>query len=211
MDILCVTMTASTGLWVRSMRGKAQPIGRSLPFTLVFGILLLACAGEPSPDVSGDGTRAVTSMLPSSPPTPTRTPTPRPIRALEPPLARETFPGLTIPYPADWPLELVYPPQFSLVDESSGTLPESNTTAWAAKFRYEGTPIGADETLLAYWETSGWRVAEQIDLGGHARVFLVANGELDAEGVIVVDAEDGVTDSMLISAAYLVSDAPTGP
>src|SRR5438874_1547937 len=54
----------------------------------------------------------------------TPSPSPVPVSTFPPALAEVTFPTQSTAYPADWPAELHYPDQFSVVEAASGTLPD---------------------------------------------------------------------------------------
>ena len=48
---------------------------------------------------------------------------------LPPPLKGVNFPDQEVDYPSDWPPEFRYPHQYIPVELSSGTFPESDSTA----------------------------------------------------------------------------------
>lgn len=178
--------------------------GTTVLVSLCVLILFSACGGEAQPG-GRSGTPIGTPALPESPPTPTGAPTPLPLRSLAPPLARAGFPQQEIGYPADWPIRLVYPASFTLVESAAGTLPGSNSGTWAAKYRYAGSPAEALELLTAHWKANEWEISERVPFAGQAVLILIVNELLDAEGVIVMDSPASVSSSTVISAAYFAA------
>lgn len=108
-----------------------------------------------------------------------------PNNTLPPPLAKVEFPNEQIQYPSDWPEELKFPSEFTLVDSSSGTLPEGIAQGWAAKFRYQGKPFEAEKAISLFLVGKRWSVVEknEFDSGGYSLLIQRGNGN----GIIVVD------------------------
>ncbi len=107
---------------------------------------------------------------------------------LSPPLENVEFPTQAVPYPSDWPAELRFPEQFIVVDLSSGSLPDSPSTGWAAKLRYVGDPKGAATILSSFLRDNNWQIAEDtsLDTGG---VLMVIERDNNGSGIVVMDID----------------------
>jgi hypothetical protein len=116
---------------------------------------------------------------------------------LPPPLENVDFPSEPVPYPADWLDELKFPNEFTLVDSSSGTLPEATTQGWAAKFRYQGKPSEATKSISSFMKEKGWTVAEnKLDSGGNLLLIQREQGS----GIIVIDFDPNDASKSLVVA-----------
>jgi hypothetical protein len=141
-------------------------------------------------------TAPVQTLIPSKAIVETQPPTQRataistesPVALLPPPLANVDFPVQAIPYPSDWPNDLHYPEQFSVVDAISGTLPESAATGWIAKLRFEGDPSKAVQTLSSFLAEKGWQIAENTELDSGS-VLLVIERDNKSSGIAIIDPD----------------------
>ena len=117
---------------------------------------------------------------------------------LPPPLENVEFPSDPVPYPTDWLNELKFPNEFTLVDSSSGTLPESTTYGWSAKFRYQGKPSEALKIISSFLEDKGWTIVENNNLesGGFSLLIQREHGN----GIIVIDTDSRNASQTLIIA-----------
>ncbi len=117
---------------------------------------------------------------------------------LPPPLTNVDFPSEPMPYPTNWLDELKFPSEFTLVDSSSGTLPENVTQGWAAKFRYQGKPSDAAKIISSFLEEKGWTIVEnkKLDSGGFSLLIQREQGN----GIIVIDTDSSDASQTLIIA-----------
>ena len=112
------------------------------------------------------------------------------------PLANVEFPAGQAQYPADWPEELRFPPDFVLADASSGTLPEGTTTGWAVKLRIKGNPSEAKQLISEFLKDKGWTAVEsdQLDSGGFSLIIKRENGN----GIVVIDPDPNISSQTLV-------------
>lgn len=145
--------------------------------TSPFGVLIvlfvasLACGGTPSPTA-----RPVTQQATSD------------IATLPPPLKNVEFPTQVIAYPTDWPIELRYPEQFSVVEVSSGTLPDSASTGWAVKLRYAGDLKSAANILSSFFAEKGWQIVERTELDSGGVLLVIERGD-KSTGIVIMDTD----------------------
>lgn len=115
-------------------------------------------------------------------------PSPEPFIKLPPPLAAVSFPTQSIAYPADWPSELRYPKQFTLVEVTSGTSLQG-IKGWGAKLIYQGDPKNAANLLVAFFDSNGWQVIERTQLDSNGFLVLVQKANKQHNGTIVIDPD----------------------
>jgi hypothetical protein len=108
------------------------------------------------------------------------------------------FPSEPTQYPAGWPDDLKFPEGLVLVDSTSGTLPESTTTGWSAKLRYQGKPSDATKLISAFFEEKGWAVSQetQLESGGFSLILEREQGS----GIIIVDTDPNDASATLVIA-----------
>jgi hypothetical protein len=115
--------------------------------------------------------------------------TPTAALVLPPPLANVKFPTQKIDYPSEWPQELHYPDQFTLVQVSSGIVPDGGTKGWAAKLRYNGTQKDAAELLSSFFTANGWDIAERNELASGSYTLLLEKNNKQNTGIVVIDPD----------------------
>lgn len=117
------------------------------------------------------------------------------------PLENVEFPSEPTQYPADWPDELKFPEDFTLLDSTSGILPESTTTGWSAKLKYQGKPSDAVKLASAFLEEKGWTIFQktQLDSGGFSLILEREQGG----GIVIIDADpNDVSASLIIATLF---------
>ncbi len=169
---------------------KPRGPGISLAGGLLVGLMVMALSAgvvyyllRPS---LGPG--ALVEATPEPPPSETATPFPTITITLPPPLAGVEFPTQAIAYPPEWPADLRYPDEFSVVETSSGTLAD-DSTGWAAKLRYTGDPQSAADLLSSFFTERGWRVVERTELDSGGLLILVQHDEKKSSGALVIDPD----------------------
>ena len=127
-------------------------------------------------------------------------PTPFAQAVLKHPLADVTLPSQPTAYPANWPAELRFPSQLTVVEASSGILPDGTSRAWIAKLRYSGTPKDAAGAMMAYLSAHGWQVT-QDDLGGAGYLLSLTRNSAASTGSVTVaqDASAANVSDLLVT------------
>jgi hypothetical protein len=118
--------------------------------------------------------------------------------SLPSPLEVIEFPAEPTQYPVDWPDDLKFPEEFVLVDSTTGQMPESTTTGWSAKLRYQGKPSDAVELASAFFKEKGWTILQkiQMDSGGFTLILQREQGS----GIIVIETDPNNNSETLIVA-----------
>jgi hypothetical protein len=167
----------------RMLEDAEVSVALSMPSRiLVAGVLLLVLSLACGTTAQVTNTPQVLAPSPSVEPVgPSAMPT------LRPPLADLAFPTDVVPYPTNWPAELVYPNGFMPV-EAIASLPEGSlTAAWGTKLRYQGAAVTAAKALADFFLQRGWTVNQApLDSGGF--VLLVEDKESHS-GIIVIDPD----------------------
>lgn len=110
------------------------------------------------------------------------------IATLPPPLKNVQFPTQVIAYPTNWPIDLRYPEQFSVVEVSSGTLPYSTLVGWAVKLRYAGDLKSAALILSSFFTQKGWQIVESTDLDSGGVLLMIERGD-KSTGIVIMDID----------------------
>ena len=167
-----------------------RPSGVLLAGGLLIGLAVMALSAgvvyyllRPSP-----GPAAFAEATPGAPPSEVATPFPDITITLPPPLAGVEFPTQAVAYPPEWPADLRYPEEFSVVETSSGALADGSK-GWAAKLRYRGDPQGAADLLSSFFTARGWRVVERTELDSGGLLILVQQDDKRNSGALVIDPD----------------------
>jgi hypothetical protein len=172
---------------------------------LAVGMAAIACGASVTATPISSAVVAALTATPTSKvalasPTATSVPNQEQVVALStlpPPLKDVAFPQQTITYPANWPVEIRFPDTLSLVEATSGTLPDSATTGWGAKFRYSGNPQAAGGVVISALNAMGWRLEEQTELDSGGMLLVVQN-DTGGTGIIVIDTDPVAPGSSLV-------------
>ncbi len=115
-----------------------------------------------------------------------------------PPLADIAFPTETIEYPSQWPPELRFSEEFSLVEAVSGELPENIATGTSSKLRFDDIPQKTQEAIESHFRQQGWELVEstQLDTGGI--VILVEDPDNGQGGIIVIDNDPNNLETSIV-------------
>jgi hypothetical protein len=106
---------------------------------------------------------------------------------LPPPLAGIDFPVESVEYPPEWPIELRFPQEFTLLETTSGMAYNSQSAGWAAKLRFTGTPDNAADSLSSFFIDNGWQVIERIQLDSDGILLFLERIERSGTGSAVID------------------------
>ena len=79
-------------------------------------------------------------------------------------------------YPDDWPEELIYPDEFTLIETSSGTLVDGADIGWGAVLEYTGSIEDAIDLMESHLTSHGWTI--------------ISRDEVDNNGILVVDDDN---------------------
>jgi len=115
-------------------------------------------------------------------------------------LAFVEFPSEAAQYPEDWPKDLTFPSDFTLVDFSSGKLPEGSKNGWSIKLRYAASPSDAEVAATSFLQSSGWQIVqnEPLDSIGYSIIIQRDQGS----GIVIIDTDPEDSSSSLILATY---------
>jgi len=97
------------------------------------------------------------------------------------------LPSEKVEYPAQWPQEFIYPPEYKLVDSGMGQLTAESAQMYKAFLLFEGKPTEATCGIIRYFEDKSWEVEELVsrnDLG-----FIVVLRDKDGVGTGLLNAE----------------------
>jgi len=171
-------------------RPSRRPSGVLLAGGLLIGLMVMALSAGVLYYLlrSSLAPAAFVEATPGTPLSEAATPFPNITVTLPLPLAKVEFPTQAVAYPPEWPADLRYPEEFSLVETSSGALP-GGSKGWAAKLRYRGDPQSAADLLSSFFTARGWRVVERIELDAGGFLILVQQHEKRNSGALVIDPD----------------------
>jgi hypothetical protein len=105
-----------------------------------------------------------------------------------------------VDYPDDWPIDLQFPIEFTLVESNSGESVGGSSHGWTAMYRLDDSVDEAESILRKHFTDSGWEipVVEKQDENGYT--FLLEKGE--SNGFIVIEADPDKRNQTLIMATF---------
>jgi hypothetical protein len=177
----------SSGIISNRDTSLMSPTATVVSTTVAMSVTTLAPTVQPSPKAT----------LAPSPTTPPATPTAAVL--LSPLLADVKFPTQKVDYPVEWPQELRYPDQFTLVQTSSG-MESGGIKGWAAKLRYTGSLKDAADLLSSFFTSNGWQIAERNELSTGGLSLLIERNNRQNTGLIVLESDPADSNSIRIVA-----------
>lgn len=110
------------------------------------------------------------------------------------------IPEQAVDYPDDWPIDLQFPIEFTLVESNSGESVGGSSHGWTAMYRLDDSVDEAESILRKHFTDSGWEipVVEKQDENGYT--FLLEKGE--SNGFIVIEADPDKRNQTLIMATF---------
>lgn len=127
------------------------------------------------------------------------------IPTLVPPLKNIPFPNKEIAYPENWPIDLVFPTEFKLLETTTGKLSSQSPQGWAAKLLFSGSPIIAADTLSTFLQEKGWRIVSRENLESGGAILLVDKEDAASTGILVIDLDNGSSNKTRVVATIFLS------
>lgn len=117
------------------------------------------------------------------------TATKSPLPTLPSSLSGVAFPTQPIEFPPDWPDDLHFPGEFTLVETTSGTL-EGGVAGQGAKLLFEGASEEASELIISSLEANDWHMVENVQLDSGGLVLAFEGIDRQASLLIVLEGDE---------------------
>lgn len=115
-----------------------------------------------------------------------------------PPTYLKDFPTTEVPYPPNWPEELILPEEFTLVEAISGNLPDNPNPAWGLKEIYDGSPMEAKELILPFFLEQGWDIVQSFTYEPYGYVFILDKNN-GGSGIMSLESDgENIEKSILV-------------